>query len=93
MTGMNVLLIAAGDRAQVEPLSALAWGLGEAGHTATVAAPSRFAVLTDGIGVAFAGLDDSAFIIREELGRAGVGESGVNPELTRNGRPISALVG
>ena len=75
MTGMNVLLIAAGDRAQVEPLSALAWGLGEAGHTATVAAPSRFAVLTDGIGVAFAGLDDSAFIIREELGRAGVGGS------------------
>lgn len=75
MAGMNVLLIAAGDRAQVEPFAALARGLGEAGHIATVAAPSRFATLADEVGVAFAGLDDSAFTIREELGRAGVGGS------------------
>lgn len=73
MTGMNVLLIAAGDSDQVEPFLALARALGEAGHDATVAAPSRFAAVADDIGVVFAGLDDSAFTLREELGRAGVG--------------------
>lgn len=73
MTGMNVLLIAAGDLAQAEPFLALARGLGEAGHNATVAAPSRFAALAGDVGVVFAGLDDSAFTICQELGRAGVG--------------------
>lgn len=71
MTGMNVLLIAAGDSDQVEPFLALARALGEAGHDATVAAPSRFAAVADDIGVVFAGLDDSAFTLREELGRGG----------------------
>lgn len=73
MTGMKVLLIAAGDRTQAEPILALARGLGEAGHDAVVAAPSRFASLAVDVGVEFAGLDDSAFTIRQELGRAGIG--------------------
>lgn len=68
---MKVLLLTTGSRGDVQPFLALARGLTEAGHEATVAAPRRFAALSAEVGAEFVGLDDSLFVLQDELVGAG----------------------
>lgn len=68
---MKVLLVTTGSRGDIEPFIALAVGLRERGHAATVAAPARFASLASEYGVAFRGLDDSLLDLQDTLASGG----------------------
>lgn len=85
---MRALLVTTGSRGDVEPFVALARGLADAGHTATLAAPARFAPLASTHGVEHLGLDDSLFELQDELATKGAlaavtGSAKAKPALRR----------
>lgn len=72
---MNVLLATFGTRGDLQPMFALALGLAERGHSATVAGPPDFAAWAARLGVTYASVGDSI----ERLTRATPATSGRRP--------------